>query len=117
MITDHTIISARTEISKKSLRDRRFIRRSIAASIGAALAMPALAAWGMDSPHTQQPSDRLATPIILPPVPYIDSMPWMKWDATANTFKTDLLLAPTLRWGIGLTPQADDKQKLSASVN
>ncbi|MCA6117971.1 hypothetical protein J6524_24280 [Bradyrhizobium sp. WSM 1738] len=115
MITDHTIVSARAEMGKKATKDRRFIRRLIAACIGTALAMPALAAWGMDSPHNQQPSDRAVTSITLPPVPYIDSIPWMKWDTTSNAFKTDLLLSPTLRWGIDRTPQADDKQKLSAN--
>jgi hypothetical protein len=115
MITDHTIVSARAEQPKKTVEDRRLIRRLIAASIGAALAMPALAAWGMDSPHTHQPSDRAVTPITLPPVPYIDSIPWMKWDANVNAFKTDLLTSPTLRWGIGPTPEPRDNQKLSAN--
>jgi hypothetical protein len=35
----------------------------------------------------------------LPPIPYIESIPWMNWDANANTFKTDLLLSPTQQWG------------------
>ncbi|WP_213286931.1 hypothetical protein [Bradyrhizobium sp. sGM-13] len=115
MITDHTIVSARAEQRKKAVEDRRFIRRLIAAFTGAALAMPALAAWGIDSPHTQQPSDRAATPIILPPIPYLDSIPWMQWNVNTNASKTDLLLSPTLRWGIGLTPEPQDKQKLTAN--
>jgi hypothetical protein len=115
MVTDHAIVSARTEQRKKAVEDRRFIRPLIAAFTGAALAMPALAAWGRDSPHTQQPSDRAVTPITLPPIPYIDSIPWMQWNVNANASKTDLLLSPTLRWGIELTPEPQAEQKLSAN--
>lgn len=121
MITDQTMISARTEMRNNAVKDRRFMWRIIAASIGAALALPTVAAWGMDSPHARQPSDRQitsdrqATSITLPPVPYIDSIPWMKWDANANAFKTDLLLTPTLQWGIGQTFEPRGNQKLSAN--
>jgi hypothetical protein len=120
MIIDQTIISARTEIRTNAIKDRRFMRAMIAASIGAALTMPTVAAWGMDSPHARQlsdsqiTSDRQAASITLPPVPYIDSIPWMKWDANANAFKTDLLLTPTLQWGIGQTFEPHGNQKLSA---
>jgi hypothetical protein len=99
MIADHTIVSARTEISKKAIEDRRFKRRLAAVAIGAVLTIPTLPAWGMDSPHIRQPFNGSATPIRLPPIPYIESIPWMNWDANANTFKTDLLLSPTQQWG------------------
>lgn len=115
MITDHAIVSARTEMSKEAIKDRRFMRRMIAASIGAALTVPALAAWGMDSPHARQPFNSAAISITLPPVPYIDSIPWMQWDANAGAFKTDLLLTPAQRWGIEQVLQPDGKQKLSAN--
>ena len=114
MITDQTISSARTEMRDNAAKDRRYIRPIIAASIGAALTVPTVAAWGMDSPHARQLSDRQATSIKLPPVPYIDSIPWMQWDANANAFKTDLLLSPTLQWGIGQTFEPQGNQKLSA---
>lgn len=111
MITDQTIISARTEMRNNAVKDRRLMRRMIAASIAATLTVPTVAAWGMDSPHVRQPSDR--TSIALPPVPHIEAIPWMKWDANANAFKTDLLLSPTLQWGIGQTFEPEAKQKLS----
>ena len=114
MITDQTIISARTEMRTNAVKDRRFMRAMMAASIGAALTVPTLAAWGMDSPHARQPSDHQASSITLPPVPYIESIPWMKWDANANAFKTDLLLSPTMQWGIGQISQPQGNQKLSA---
>ena len=115
MIADHTIISARAEMSKVAIEHRYFKRRLMAVAIGAALTMPALAAWGMDSPHARQPFDGTAAPITLPPVPYIESIPWMKWDANANKFKTDLLLSPTQQWGVGPTQQPQTMQQLSAN--
>ncbi|WFU16203.1 hypothetical protein [Bradyrhizobium sp. CB3481] len=115
MIADHTIVSARAEMSKHTAADRPFKGRLMAIAIGAALTMPALAAWGTDSPHVRQPFNGTATPITLPPVPYIESIPWMKWDANTNAFKTDLLLSPTQQWGIGPTRRPQGTQQLSAN--
>jgi hypothetical protein len=117
MITDHTIISARAEKRQKSIEQRHVIPRWIAATItAAALSMPALAAWGMDSPHRQHPSNPAAAQINFPPIPYIDSMPWMKWETKVNAFKTDILLAPPpAPLGITLTPQEYDRYKLPTS--
>ena len=115
MIADHTIVSARAEMSKDAIENSRFKRQLMAVAIGTALTASVPAAWGMDSPHVRQPSDGAATPITLPPVPYIESIPWMRWNANANTFKTDLLLSPTQRWGIGPTWQPQSTQQLSAN--
>jgi hypothetical protein len=117
MITDHTIISARAEQRQKSTEQRHFIPRWIAAALAAAaLSMPALAAWGMDSPQQRQPSRPAAAQINFPPIPYIDSMPWMKWEANINAFKTDILLAPPPGpAGIALTPEEYDRYKLPTS--
>jgi hypothetical protein len=116
MITDHTIISARAEERQKSIK-QRFVPRWIASAVAAAaLGMPALAAWGMDSPHRQHPSPPAAAQIKFPPIPYIDSMPWMKWEANVNAFKTDILLAPPSGpSGIALTPEEHDRYKLPTS--
>jgi hypothetical protein len=117
MITDRTLISARAEQRQKPVKQRHFVRRWIATAIAAAaLSMPTLAAWGMDSPHHQQPSRPAAAEIKFPPIPYIDSMPWMKWEANVNAFKTDILLAPPSRPpGIALTPEEYDRYKLPTS--
>jgi hypothetical protein len=117
MIADHTIVSARAEMTKDAIEDRRFKRRLMAVAIGTVLTMPTLAAGGIDSPHVRQPSDGPTTSITLPPVPYVESMPWMRWNANANanTFKTDLLLSPTQQWGIGPTQQPQNMQQLSAN--
>ena len=117
MITDRTLISARAEQRQKPVKQRHFVRRWIATAIAAAaLSMPTLAAWGMDSPHHQQPSRPAAAEIKFPPIHYIDSMPWMKWEANVNAFKTDILLAPPSRPpGIALTPEEYDRYKLPTS--
>jgi hypothetical protein len=117
MITDRTIISARAEQRQKPIKQRHFVPRWIAAALAAAaLSMPTLAAWGMDIPHHQQPSRPAAAQIKFPPIPYIDSMPWMKWEANINTFKTDILLAPPPGLsGITLTPEEYDRYKLPTS--
>jgi hypothetical protein len=117
MITDHIIISARAEQRQKPIEQCHLIPRRIAATIAAAaLSMPALAAWGMDSPHHQQPPGPATAQIKFPPIPYIDSMPWMKWEGNANAFKTDILLAPPAGpSGIMLTPEEHDRYKLPTS--
>ena len=117
MITDHTIISARAEQRQKSIERRRSIPRWMAAALAAAaLSMPALAAWGMDSPHHWQSSRPAAAQIKFPPIPYVDSMPWMKWETNVNAFKTDILLAPPSGpSGITLTPEEYGRYKLPTS--
>jgi hypothetical protein len=117
MITDHTIISAQAEHCQKSIEQRHVIPRWIAAAIAvAALTMPAPAAWGMDSPHHQQPSRPATAQIKFPPIPYAESMPWMKWEANVNAFKTDILLAPPPGLsGITLTLEEYDRYKLPTS--
>jgi hypothetical protein len=117
MITDRTIISARAEQRQKSIQQRRFVPLWIRSAIAAAaLSMPALAAWGMDSPHHGQPSRPAAAQIKFPPIPYIDSMPWMTWQANVNAFKTDVLLSPPPGpSGIMLTPEEYHRYKLPTS--
>jgi hypothetical protein len=98
MILDQTIGSARAE--KRKTPTRRVLRHLLTALLASALAMPSMAAWGMDSsPRTAaaKPGDMLP----LPPIPYLESTPWMKWSAGAPTLRIDTLMAPTVTpWGI-----------------
>jgi hypothetical protein len=115
MITDRTIISARAEQRQKSIQQRRFVPLWIAATVAAAV-LSAPAAWGMDSPHQQQASHTAVAQIKFPPIPYIDSMPWMTWQANVNAFKTDVLLSPPPGpSGIMLTPEEYHRYKLPTS--
>ena len=71
MIMDHTIGSARAEKRKNSTR--RLWRRLLTASLASALAMPSLAAWGLNSPArtTAIPADVRPSP----PIAHLESMP------------------------------------------
>lgn len=94
MISDQTIVSARAE--KQDALGRRGVRRIFAASMAAILTLPSLAAWGMDGPRNKPKSGNDFEAISLPPIPYLDSMPWLKWGAGVNTLKVDILLSPIL---------------------
>lgn len=115
MIHDQTIVSARAE--KRAL-GKRLVWRILKASIAALLTMPSLAAWGMemDGPRTKQTSGNAFEQIRLPPIPHLDSMPWMKWNAGANSWKIDTLFAPTFDpSGFKLTPERRHQETATTS--
>jgi hypothetical protein len=114
MIRDQTIVSARAE--KQNALGRRMVRRILTASMAAILTLPSLAAWGMDGPRNKPRSGNDFETIALPPIPYLDSMPWLKWGAGVNTLKVDILLSPTLDpSGIKLTPEDRDRERAAIS--
>ena len=104
MITDQNIGSARAE-KHNNPAARHVVRRLLTALLASALAMPSLATWGLDtSPRTAEA--RTSDILPLPPIPYLDSIPWMKWNAAAPMMKIDTLMAPSITpWGILQTPQ------------
>jgi hypothetical protein len=100
MILDQTIGSARAE--KQNNPSARHV--VLTAMLASALAMPSLAVWGNDSPPTVGAAKPVELP--LPPIPYLDSIPWMKWNAAAPMMKIDTLMAPSITpWDILQTPQ------------
>src|SRR5579859_8084785 len=110
MISDQTIVSARAE--KQKALGRRAFRGILTASMAAVLTLPSLAAWGMDGPRSKPKSENAFEAIALPPIPYLDSMPWLKWGAGVNTLKVDILLSPILDpSGIKLMPEDRDKER------
>ena len=115
MIRDQTILSARAEKRKQAF-GQRVVRGILTASMAAVLTLPSLAAWGMDGPRSQpKPVNAFGT-IALPPIPYLDSMPWLKWRAAVNALKVDILLSPILDpSGIKLTPEDRDREKPAIS--
>jgi hypothetical protein len=103
MILDQTIGSARAE-KQNNPSARHVVRYLLTAMLASALAMPSLAVWGNDSPQTAVTTKPVELP--LPPIPYLDSIPWMKWNAAAPMMKIDTLMAPSITpWGILQTPQ------------
>ena len=99
MIADHTIISARAEKSQM-VPAQRLVRRILTASMAALLMLPSLAAWGTDRmPGKPGSADAFEKKIALPPIPHLESMPWMTWNAGVNTPKVDKLMPPqTPHW-------------------
>ena len=113
MIRDQIIVSAGAEKRKQALR-QRVVRGILTASMAAALTLPSLAAWGTDGLRNKPRSGNDFETIALPPIPYLDSMPWLKWGAGVNTLKVDILLSPILDpSGIKLTPLDRDKERLA----
>jgi hypothetical protein len=115
MIRDQTIVSARAEKRKQAF-GQRLARGILTASMAAVLTLPSLAAWGVDGPQSKPKSGNDFETIALPPIPYLDSMPWLKWGAGVNTLKVDILLSPILDpSGIKLTPEDRDRERPAIS--
>jgi len=115
MITDQTIVSARAEKRTKPV-GRRVVRGILTASIAAVLTLPSLSAWGLNGPRKTPKSASVFEAIALPPIPYPDSLPWLKWSAGVNTLKVDTLLSPILDpSGIKLDQEERDREKPAIS--
>jgi hypothetical protein len=95
MIRDQTIGSARAEKQKNRLTSR-VIQNLMTAFLASALTLPSLAAWGMESPP-RQVTAKAGEMLPLPPIRYLDSMPWMNWKVSART--------PTLKIDIAHVPE------------
>jgi hypothetical protein len=105
MIADHTIISARAEKSQM-VPAQRPVRRILSASMAALLMLPSLAAWGMDRmPGKPASADAFEKKIALPPIPHLESMPWMTWNAGVNTLKVDTLRPPQMPYWLAPAPR------------
>lgn len=114
MISDQTIVSARAE--KQKALGKRVLRGILTASMAAVLTLPSLAAWGSGGPREAPQSQNAFETIALPPIPYLDTIPWLKWNAGVNTLKVDILLSPILDpSGIKLTPEGRDKERPAIS--
>ena len=114
MITDRTIFSAPAELA--NTLGRRVVRGIITASMAAALTLSSLAAWGLDGPRSKPQSGNAFETIALPPIPYLESMPWLNWGAGQNTLKVDILLSPMLDpSGVKLMPEDRDKGRPAVS--
>ena len=110
MIKDQTIGSARAE---KDRANCRIIQRLMTALLASALTLPSIAAWGMES-SPEQAVARAADMLRLPPIPYLDSMPWMNWKASAPILRIDTLMSPSVTpWGVLKSPRDMNSPTLS----
>jgi hypothetical protein len=107
MIIDRSIISARAE--KERVPRGRVVRRIFAATIAISLTLPSLSAWGLEAQRNTPTFGNTFKSIALLPIPQLDSMPWLKWNAGGKALKVDTLLSPTLDpLGIKLKPEERD---------
>lgn len=102
MIKDQTIGSARAE---KSRVVSRISQSLMTALLTSALTLPSPAAWGTER-SPEQPAARVGDNLPLPPIRYLDSMPWMNWKASAPRLRIDTLMSPSITpRGILKSPQ------------
>jgi hypothetical protein len=87
MITDRTIVSARAE--KERAPRGCVVRRISAATIAISLTLPSLSAWGLEAQRKTPTFGNTFESIALPPIPQLDSMPWLKWNADRKALKVD----------------------------
>ena len=83
MIRDQTIVSADAERRKIAV-GRRVLRGILTTAMAAALTLPSLAAWGLDGPRNKPETGNAFETIALPPIPYLDTMPWLRWNGGVN---------------------------------
>lgn len=88
MLSHHHTFSARTE-TNCNLR-----RGLLALLMGSAMSLTAFGAYGVESPRGPEATQSAFTGLPLPPIPYLDTMPWLKWQPAPATMKVDTLLPP-----------------------
>ncbi|MCK1361895.1 hypothetical protein IVB28_24140 [Bradyrhizobium sp. 199] len=88
MIKDRTF-SARAE-------NTQMARYLAALGFAAGLALVPCAARGAESPGSGGNAAETLERLTLPPIPYLDAMPWAKWERARSTMKVDTLLSPVL---------------------
>ncbi|MDA9496209.1 hypothetical protein XI05_01325 [Bradyrhizobium sp. CCBAU 11357] len=65
-------------------------------AVGAGLSLVPFAAFGAENAGpAAKPADTFER-LPLPPIPYLDTMPWSSWDRGSPTMKVDTLLSPVL---------------------
>ncbi len=102
MIKDQTIGSARAE---KDRANSRIIQSLMTALLASVLTLPSLTAWGRES-APERAVVRAGDILRLPPIRYLDSMPWMNWKASAPTLRIDTLMSPSVTpWGVLKSPE------------
>jgi hypothetical protein len=74
---------------------RSHIHKIVAGAFAVAVTLLPLGARAMESFPKPEANDSAST-LPLPPVPYLESMQWMKWKPSPPLFRIDTLLAPSI---------------------
>ncbi len=114
MISDQTIGSARAE-GHWNHAGRRFIGNLLTATLALVLVLASLtnlaAVEGLP-----QTAEKARHTLPLPKIQYLDSMPWMNWNASAPTLRIDMLMLPGVTpWGDPRAPQVVTKSSTALS--
>ena len=90
MIKDQVILSARAE------NPRKILSHLIAVTLGGVVALAPFAARGSEATSPLRAAKGGFEQIALPPIPALDTMPWLTWPQAPSTMKVDTLLSPVL---------------------
>jgi hypothetical protein len=109
MILDQSIGSARAE-RHWNYAGQRLVENLLTAVLAFVLVLASLtnlaAVEGLSQRTAESPRDTLP----LPPIQYLESMPWMNWNASAPTLRIDTLMLPGgTPWGDPRNPQEATK--------
>lgn len=90
MIKDQFTVSARAEGTHKTLINL------LAVTLGGVVALAPFAARGSEATSPLRAAKGGFEQIALPPIPALDTMPWLTWPQAPSTMKVDTLLSPVL---------------------
>lgn len=103
MILDQTIGSARAE-GHWSQAFRRFIENLLTAALALVLVLASLTNLAAVEGLSQRTAESRRDTLPLPRIRYLESMPWMNWNASAPTLRIDTLMLP------GVPPWVDPQE-------
>lgn len=85
----HRTFSARAENTQTA-------RHLAALAVAASFSLVPVAGHGAEGPGPGANAADTFERLTLPPIPYLDTMPWSNWERTNATMKVDTLLSPVL---------------------
>jgi hypothetical protein len=95
-----------------------FITAGLIAALAAAVLMPTTLKIHANEARAEQDRPMLTrgsrNALPLPPIPYLETMPWLVQERTPKGLKIDTLLAPKFEMDPALAGEADDGAPLSA---
>jgi hypothetical protein len=109
MIFDQTVGSARAEGHRNQAR-QSITETLLTALLALGLVLASLPNLAAVEGAPQVTAERAGHALPLPPVQYLESMPWMNWDVSAPTLRIDTLMLPGgAPWGDPRNPQEATK--------
>lgn len=93
MILDQTIGSARAEGNCNDI-GQRVIGNLLTAMLALVLVLASLTNLAAVEGLSQVAAEKASHTLPLPPIRYLESMPWMNWNTSAPTLRIDTLMLP-----------------------